>query len=719
MTPLMLLACAGGEPDILAEPSAESGGQMRALSATPPATNPRTVSGPASRGGTRATTPAATPPTGVTIPAQTASTWRVRLAGNAAAGTGARVEVRLNGVEIARGDISHASPFEYTLTTPALLPGATLDISLTNATAADGTPLRWLWVDYIALPNLTIRPSDANVVFDAGDGAAAYDGQDLSRPGERMTRNGALRFTIPAGTVAAAQVTPQAAGVYIDAQRGHDANDGSFASPWQSFRYVSTVSLPAWHGIYLRCDSAFADAVELTAAQIKDNTQIAGYGPECVTRKATITGADRFAGDWTKTGQMWSRALPANTAKISQLFINGKPQRVAQWPNSGPTASMDGTASALTNQPSNAEAGTAASKAGSAQVQIQATDAGTLASKDLIGATAQLRTQPWLIETRKLKAGTGSQLQLDRATDWPLPPGQPFLLQDKFWMLDSPGEFFHDTQAQRLYLMAPAEWAHSDLNALVVEGTTRDVALSVTGPSGVQIRDLALVAAATTGLALHNAPQAKVERIEARDNAVNGVRISQWPRLTASLAPAAASVVSDSLVQGNGLYGIDASQAEHTQVLRNRVLDTGVAAHQQAGVMAAIANGVGGRTDDNEIVGSAYLGIRFSSLRASQVQRNTISSYCLRLSDCGGIYTWTARAWGRSPAAQLSRATACWQSLLALSQATKPWQISRPAFTSMTVLTASRFRTTWSRTLRRVFWCTTPPGPRCMATACG
>jgi hypothetical protein len=233
-------------------------------------------------------------------------------------------------------------------------------------------------------------------------------------------------------------------------------------------------------------------------------------------------------------------------------------------------------------------------------------------------------------------------LQLDRPATWPVNGGKAYVLQDKLWMLDQPGEFFHDLAAQRLYVMAPPAFLAADLNALVVEGTVRENALTIEKVAGVGLRKLSLTSTSQTGLMLLNAAAAKVQQIDASQNLVNGVRIVN-NAIPAGTAPVS---ISDSRFSGNGSYGIDATYSRGTRLARNLVEHTGALAHHQAGVIAGISNGPGGITEHNRIENSGYIGIHFSSEGDSRIAANTISSYCLRLSDCGGIYTWTEKANG-------------------------------------------------------------------------
>ena len=307
-------------------------------------------------------------------------------------------------------------------------------------------------------------------------------------------------------------------------------------------------------------------------------------------------------------------------------MVDGQALRVAQWPD--PSAA-GARRTALT-----------AAAATAAALPLQTADAALLAAKDLTGATVQLRTQPWLIETRRITATRGATLDLDSAPQWALPAGAGFVLQDKRWMLDSPGEFFHDTVTQQLHLIAPTAGAPADINSALVEGSVRDRALTLAQTRGLVLRDLALRAARQDGLLLTNTPQARLSRLDARDNGSAGMRLAQWETLPTD---AARPQITDSRVAGNGEYGIDAVHVSRARIQRVMALANGSVLQQQGGVAAAIAAGPGAQIEDNAVDGAGYIGIRFSAAGGSTVARNTVSGYCRRLSDCGALYTWTGR----------------------------------------------------------------------------
>ena len=426
-------------------------------------------------------------------------------------------------------------------------------------------------------------------------------------------------------------LTPDSApGYYIDSVRGNDANNGAASSPWRTLARASTVQLATGQGLYLRCGQVWRESLSVGGLRLAKGVVIAGYGPECSTQKARLSGADDLSGGWAQSGDVWSKSLPAGTPKITQLFINGKRLRTAQWPNT----SGDSRKMALL-----AAADTALAYSNRA-LKLTPADAQALAGRDLAGATIQIRTQPWMIETHQVASASAQHLLLKAVTRWDLRSGQGFVLQDKRWMLDEAGEFFHDTAAQTLHFVAQADFAKLDVNSARVEGSVRDEVLVVSESLDLEMRDIEVHGARDTGLRLTNSPGARLQRVDAHANAVAGARLQQWTPLTEG---AGISRVEEGSFIDNGQYGIEATHVRGALISRNRVLDTGVGLHHQINVIAAISAGPAGHIESNIIEGAGYAGIMFSSHDGSKVADNRIAGYCTRLTDCGAIYTWTGR----------------------------------------------------------------------------
>ena len=62
--------------------------------------------------------------------------------------------------------------------------------------------------------------------------------------------------------------------------------------------------LAAGAGVYLRCGSLWRASLVLGTEHLPGNNLVAGYGTECGTQKATVSGADDFSGGWRLNAAM-------------------------------------------------------------------------------------------------------------------------------------------------------------------------------------------------------------------------------------------------------------------------------------------------------------------------------------------------------------------------------------------------------------------------------
>jgi parallel beta-helix repeat protein len=537
----------------------------------------------------------------------------IKARGVLAGGVGPIIEVRVNGLLVATTEVRSTTLQDYSFTVPGLGPGSAIDVVYTNDAFVSGVD-RNLWVNSITVAGQAYPSTGAGVVYDQGSGSAAFDGINAGPGQEGMFWNGALRFKIPGGTAAVAST-----GVYVDATGGNDSNPGTQALPWKTLRKVTEARLITGQSINLRCGQVWRESLSLSSIQLANGTNVAGYGTECATSKATISGADLFNGGWTKSGNVWSRAVPAGTPKIRRLLIDGASQATARWPNA--TATSQGYA--LVHP-----------LGGGAKWSIRVADGdlAALSGQDIAGASVYARTMAWKIESRQIAGYSNGTLTLTSGTDFTVDAGEGYVLEDKLWMLDSPGEFFHDTTNNRLYVYPSAAAAQTDLNSSMVEGSVRDVALHISGSTGVGVRDVALQTSRVNGLLLEDASGAIVERVEASGNGETGISVVQNETLPGA-------TIRSSRISNNFIFGIDAKFGGASLITDNTVTDTGTITYP-GWSHAAIEGGTGANILNNTVDGAAYHGIRFSGTGGSTVKNNSVTRYCMRLADCGAIYTW-------------------------------------------------------------------------------
>lgn len=601
---LALAACGGGQDAV--DPPTE------ATSAAEPSS--RTLSAKSNADGTS-----------VNVTTITLNAWSTQ-----ADNIGAVILLRYNGLVIAREEVRASSTEALVFRVPTRIDGGVLDVVFTNATYPNGVEARRLSLQSVVVNGRSFSSTGPGVVYDTGHGEAAFDGLSVLPGTTWLQFTGALRFPmLPASDLGAQTVSDSSSlaadpGPYVDFRGGSDTYSGVAGRPFKTLAKLASVKLLPGENIHLRCGSVWRESLELGVSNLADGTQVVPYGDCGWEGPPHVSGADRFDGGWVKQGNIWSRALPANTPKITQLLVGFTSMRLAQWPNAGdPLVLVD-------------------SVSGPTRFTIGNAQAAALSGQDLGGAGIVLRTQPWRAEARQIAPNgvVGNQVTLSAAPESTLQAGGAFVISGKRWMLDAPGEFFHDTVAQRLYLIPAAADAALDMNNAVIEGSVRDVAVDLRERRGLVVRGLRTRMARGDGIRLTNAPEAQVSTVESTVNGSAGIRLMQWNPLPAG---AGSPRIEGNDVAVNGEYGVDARYVSGARIIGNRVAETGIGV-SIGPVGAGIAGGPAARIENNVVSGSGYAGISFSGLQGSVVSGNEISRYCLRLSDCGGIYTWSSQS---------------------------------------------------------------------------
>lgn len=406
---------------------------------------------------------------------------------------------------------------------------------------------------------------------------------------------------------------------FIDALLGDDSNSGTEASPWRSLHRATNGDVQDATVLRLRCGRVWREQLTLPLKQGTQGVEVSAYGDECTKAAPTISGADLFNGQWQRDGKFWSRPLPANQPKISQLRINGTLLRTAQWPNHQPDWN-DFVLLSTAHQPNGS------------MLLLRPADAAFLADKDVASAILMVKSTPWFQDTMqvdRLDAASGT-LQLKGKTRYAVDAGAGFFLSDKAWMLDAPGEFIHDTARSRLVMMLPTALEGTDPNQSTVEGSVRDTAVQVSRGVGFKLSGITIEMARRSGLRISESISPVVLEACIRDNGEDGLL----------MAGTSGGSIRQSSFVGNARTALDAMGASQLFIADNDAIDTGMGAQHAGWSAGAIVGGDASVITNNRIQRAAYHGIRYAGSGGSQVNGNTINGACARFSDCGAIYTW-------------------------------------------------------------------------------
>lgn len=412
-------------------------------------------------------------------------------------------------------------------------------------------------------------------------------------------------------------------GWYVDSEQGDDAGPGTLARPWRTLQRASAGAYAAGDALLLRCGQTFRGSIDLTSAAVPaGRLLIGGYGDCTANKRPVISGSELIVSTgWSKVGTGTDQTHVRSQATApDRLFFNGLPLVKARHPNTQGVGQEFGKL-----RPD-----------GSQRDRFFLSDADrvALASRDLIGATVYVRVAAHDIESATViahDAGTGL-LTLNRSLDRAIKDEAGYILEGKRWMVDSAGEWWHDGAAGKLYVWGPNGEQASSFTQ--VEASTRSTGVRLRWISDVTIAWIQTEHHSNMGFQLTETHRLRVNGIHSRFDREYGIQV-----LSANGVR-----IEESIVHAAGWVGLAVREGSQVAVERNRVTDTGLfdrPGSTDAGisVMSSMAN-----VTDNVIYRSSHHGVRFRNNAGNLVNSNLVVASCVRLTDCGGIYTFGAAA---------------------------------------------------------------------------
>lgn len=242
----------------------------------------------------------------------------------------------------------------------------------------------------------------------------------------------------------------------------------------------------------------------------------------------------------------------------------------------------------------------------------------------MVGATLVWRAADWLIQTRTITGYENQILQLASGDDEGLgvSPETEFYVEGKRWMLDSPGEWIH---ADGWLHVWPLDGKSPENRAWV---TQRSRAINASGSQNVNLHHLKIFAA-TLG----------IDGSGSRNLAISDVDITNSGE-EAILIGGSSARLRGIRIHGTVQNGIRANDDARDVIIADSQIDgVGMLGMPRRSKGAIIFEAARGHTvQRNRITNTAYIGIRV--FRQAIVTENVVDRACLRLGDCGGIYTF-------------------------------------------------------------------------------
>jgi parallel beta-helix repeat protein len=429
-----------------------------------------------------------------------------------------------------------------------------------------------------------------------------------------------------------------AATYYVDALSGNDQWSGKRAAsnatsndgPWKSIAKVNASNFVAGDSILFKCGATWREQLNVYASGVAGKPITFGrYGQCTTTNLPTISGADLVT-TWNALPYAGAIYVASAPFEVRQVFVDGKYMRLARYPNKGVLPAQPGSnfsrAQAVVSVNDAARC-----PAPQAPCRIAGLSDGALPARpasDFIGARVHVRSSQFAFEYRSTASFSAATrtLGFDAPTFYDFTAGHGYYLDNKLWMLDQPGEWFHDKAAGKLYLWLPngdAPTAH------VVEATRAGRSgLVVYDATNVVVRSLRF-RQAEVGVDLTNDSNWLLDGVEISDSAKNAIE-----------APGSQAIrIERAKIARSALQGIWADDARDLSVRASSIADSGMVGSPHESIYAAIfcPRCDGAQIVDNTITNSAYIGIWHGN--NNLVSGNYVKDSCLLLNDCGAIYT--------------------------------------------------------------------------------
>jgi hypothetical protein len=252
--------------------------------------------------------------------------------------------------------------------------------------------------------------------------------------------------------------------IYVSPE-GSDANDGSASSPLATITAArdkaDQLKTAGPVTVFLRGGTYYLKSpVEFTPANSGSaNSPItySAYGSE----KPVISGSIRLTNlTWTASSGSIMKTTIDKDLKADQLFLNGKRQILARYPNYNAAQKLQGSAADVLSK----AASCAKPEEGPGYLRIMHKDLWGNLSYVITGKSGNSVTYTWVGDNQR-----GSEMH-----------AQYRMVENIFELLDSPGEWFYRKSTGELFFWPPAG---ADLNKDIIELASLDKLIHIAGTS--------------------------------------------------------------------------------------------------------------------------------------------------------------------------------------------------------------------------------------------
>ena len=401
---------------------------------------------------------------------------------------------------------------------------------------------------------------------------------------------------------------------YVSSTSGNDANTDVQAqnknTPWKSIDKVNSMMslFSAGDSILFKRGDVFTGALIIT----KSGSSVANivFGTYGTGEKPCINGTSNITG-WTETSpHLWEASCTDCGTKVTNFFINNRPQQIGRWPNV-----TDPNKGYLTYE----------SHSGTNQI----TDEQLTGSIDWTGAEAVVRRTRWILDRLIIKSHQGTTLTFTTNVSYEFINGFGYFIQNDPRTLDQEGEWYYNPNNKRLLVYYP-----SDLNSQKTEANYVSTLLKIWGQNYITVENLCLKGSLSLSLDVNNCKNIKISNVDILYAGENAVSITNCDYVT----------FENNLINHTNNNAFQCHQCNYATIRNNRIKNTALVAGMGLGGDGQYnANYMAGKNvlfEKNIVDSVGYIGVSYGG-DSITLRNNVISNYCMTKDDGGGLYTWS------------------------------------------------------------------------------
>lgn len=415
------------------------------------------------------------------------------------------------------------------------------------------------------------------------------------------------------------------ASYYVDNRVGDDTHTGQATAPWKTLQRLEQ-SLRRGDTAYLAGGSIWHEPLALVSGVTYTRSGAAQLSNPLIDGSISLGELD-----WQiDTGHIFkaSTGLPPNTI-IRQVLWNGARLQRARHPNIG--QGDWGTHSRYLK--------VADASPGSSNMLIGRPNAWP-EKADLDNAEVFIRNIEYALLHYRVTLRQETSLTLEQISfDYPyeIKPGWGYWLENKKWMLDQAGEWFHDPVSQTLYVWLPSNDspAHQNIRASVMPH-----AITGQGISDTLVEHIDAINTASDSILIERASNLTLRNLHINYAGSKGVNLTDsYDCLLDQLTVIDSH--AQSIWMGDFRYPIPRPSSDIT-LTNSTIIGAGRGYYAHSAVML----GQGGRATNNRIDDSVYIGLHV--WRDTTITGNLITNSCMKFDDCGALVTISRGEYSRN-----------------------------------------------------------------------